>query len=157
MRFVLLVLLLALLPNLSRAQNHQEEEKLEALADSVLTLISGAPGDNYNWEALGELFDPNARFIAQTDSLLDSNRSGNVIISLEVFLTRFTEQYEQIDFFEIPIETDAEVHLGTGTVRQSYRTQKADGTPISSGVNFIQFIRVKGEWKIIQVLWSQDG
>ncbi|KAB2808689.1 hypothetical protein [Phaeocystidibacter luteus] len=150
----LAALSLLLASNLMVAQpdSQDEEREIVAVTELMLEIVSGVPGDEYDWDTFLSLFMPNGNL-----SAIFPDTSGNYTVHegmVQDWISRAGPHYERMDFFET---ADSTFVLHTGKVAQVwqyYHTYTSTGDTLSTGVNAYHLIKHEGRWKVAHLMWD---
>ena len=135
--------------------NQQNNLKLiDALTSELYHAICFDVGDNPPVERLKEIFIPTANMIRNDGDLTE-------IMTVNDFIKSFTERIADgtiKSFYEGELNHITEI-FGTIAHRFSTYETKFDLTnpePFSIGINSIQYIKIRKNWKISSIVWNNQ-
>ncbi|NVK29020.1 MAG: hypothetical protein HWE14_13285 [Flavobacteriia bacterium] len=136
----------------AQPNSQDEEREIRAVTELMLEIVSGVPGEEYDWETFRALFMPDVSLSA---IFPDTTGGYNVYeVSVDDWITRAGPQYERSDFFE---SADSTFILQTGRIAQVwqyYHTYTSTGDTLSNGVNAYHMIKHNGRWKVAHLMWD---
>lgn len=137
----------------SSAQQTADETTIKAVTEQTLEIISGLPGDEYNWETFRTLFAESGLVTAVTYPSGDG-RVELKEIPIDDFIGRFGPAYEKIDFFEKSTSCEVRVMGNIAQAWQGYETFDGEGNKLSSGINAYQLVFDGNSWRIAHLTWD---
>jgi hypothetical protein len=128
---------------------------VEALTAALYDVISGPAGAKRDWDRFRSLFHPGAKMLALRPG------PGGTSTALEMtpddYARRSGPFIERTGFFERSVANRVEEFGDLAHVWSTYEGRKAaeDPTPMMTGVNSIQLIRVGGRWAVLSLSWDE--
>ncbi|WP_300529671.1 hypothetical protein [Maricaulis sp.] len=133
-----------------------DEADIIAAMDEVYAVISGPVGEARDFDHMRTLFLPNASMGAVGPGP-DGNGRGRVI-TLEDYIERNGSWLSDNGFTETATRNQVEVFGEIAYLRSAYEGYNgATGELILTGVNFVTFFKIEGEWKVASLLWRQQS
>jgi hypothetical protein len=158
-RFVLLVLLPALLPGAPSAAQEADPsdvESVDAIVAAVYDVISGPAGEARNWDRWHSLFIPEARLIPVGPG--SEGAVGHQVITPTVYAERSGPFLEQNGFFEVEIGRVAERYGHIVHLFSSYESRRtlSDREPFARGINSFQLMFDGTRWWVVSIMWESE-
>lgn len=152
-----LSILLFLLPIFSIAQPTTWDKDIEAIKEvttDLLDIISGEPGETYDWEAFRNHFMQNGSLSAVFPDTANgySIHQGDI----DTWIERASPYYETHVFFEEAVDTEVLTTGRIATVWQHFRIYDLEGETLDEGINAYHMIKEDGEWKVAHLMWDTD-
>jgi len=130
------------------------EVEIKYLIDKFYDIISGKPEEERNWESFKSLFFTNAH-------LMSTRFNGNkecisLPLDIEAYISVLDKFLKTKNFYEYGLNYEISVFGNIAHVYSEYEAKTCldDNTPIKRGVNLVQLVSDKGEWKIVSMLWQ---
>jgi hypothetical protein len=126
-------------------------EQIRAVIHAIYEAISGPAGER-DWSSHERHFAPGARsFVLHRSEAGDELRS----YTQAEYIESRTPFFRKHSFWEIETRSDIQVD-GPLAIARSYYDSFWDRSapPFESGLNTIQLVKLKGEWKIASIMWE---
>jgi hypothetical protein len=149
---ILLLLPFTCLGKIQFAPDSTILNSVDGITKEVLNVISGAKGEERNWDWFRHLFLPDATF-----SVVVQRKDKEALVrtfTLEEFIKSSTQNSIQSSFYEYEIGKKTEEYNGIAHVFQTYKT-KADNFE-EEGINSIQLVYTNGRWWVLRILWTSN-
>lgn len=133
----------------------QETPTIDAAVDTLYAIISGPVGEARDFDALRELYLPDARMTVAGPG--EDGEGRVVTLGVEDYIERNASYLAEVGFTET--ETRRQVHRygELATVLSGYEGVRADtGEVVGTGVNMITLARVDGNWKVAAIAWRGE-
>ena len=154
----------------TQTNDDPEVSSLEGILAAVYAYISGAAGQQRDWERMRRLFAPGARLMPTTPvrpqgTTPDSPLTGDEphaaqVLDFEGFVARSTRFFEESEsgFFERESARRVEAYGHLAHVWSTYesRHNADDPEPFSRGINSIQLMNDGTRWWILSILWEAE-
>ena len=119
-------------------------------------IISGKKNQTRNWNKFRELFLPNANL---SSSVKDSN--GMYVVkswSVDAYINRLEEFLKENDFWEKASNFQIECLQNISRVSCCYEARRTKNDPLilKKGLNYIHFLKINDDWKIINSIWEDE-
>jgi hypothetical protein len=129
-----------------------EHDDVIAAVDAIYEVISGPVGQARDFDAMREMFVPNAVLGAVGPGPEGHGRGS--VGSVENYIERSGTFLVENGFTERATRTDITVYGELASVRSAYEgVSGLTGEVIVTGVNFITLFKIDGEWKVASLLW----
>jgi len=134
--------------------DQKASQSVEGIVHEVLRLLNGEAGKSRNWDAIGNLFFPEARLfiLNHGKDFPDPVES----VSLEEFIALLHDPYYEKGFTETETGRIIEEYNGIAHVFQSFYARDAENTE-ERGINSYQLVFADGRWWILNLLWTGDS
>ncbi len=131
-------------------------ESPRALVGRLYQLISGPAQHDRNWDAVRELFLPDARLYSELHLPDGEPQSGTWTV--EQFCEAASAEYQVDGFWEREIANTIEEFGNVAHVWSTYETRvgSAESPPIVRGINSIQLLRREGRWWITSIAFHVE-
>ncbi|HTQ04055.1 MAG TPA: hypothetical protein VMI54_09365 [Polyangiaceae bacterium] len=131
-----------------------DRAEIDALIKALYEVISFDEGGEPDWRRMQALFSRHARITRITPEGTDYlDLAGFQELAKETFdLGVYTR------FFEIEVLRDERRFGGLAHVLSAYETRHSPAAvePFARGVNSLQLIRERGEWKVLSLFWDEE-
>jgi len=129
-----------------------DREDVQAVVDGVYAVISGPVGQARDFDAMREMFLPDALMGAVSPGE-DGQGSANTF-SLEGYIERAGAFLVENGFTERATRTEITLYGELAYARSAYEgINGGTGEVMVTGVNFFTLFKVEGEWKVASLLW----
>ncbi len=129
---------------------------VDAIVGALYAVISGAAGEQRDWDRMRSLFHPDARLVP-----IVKGRGGmqTRVLTVDDYVVRSGPLLERDGFFEQEIAREVEAFGDFAHVWSTYEARRAlaDERPFLRGINSIQLVRQGGRWHVLQILWEQEA
>lgn len=156
MRGLITILVLALTLSIQAQPTTWDKdiEEIERVTHEMLDIISGLPGDEYDWETFQSFFMEDASMSA---TFPDSAQGYLIFQSpVDLWLERAAPYYENNVFFEEAVDTEVLTTGRIATVWQHFRIFDEEGNTLDEGINAYHMLKEDGHWKISHFMWDTD-
>lgn len=138
------------------APSCRDGQTADTTVSALYDLVSAAPGESWDWERIGDLFDGDGLLV----SILP--RSGGTLVSSTDFagLRQNTEaNYSQTGFSEREYRRETRIFGDVASIYSSFSIGlPARGPePLLRGLNHFQLVRTEGCWQIVSNLSQMEG
>jgi hypothetical protein len=131
-----------------------DQAQIDALINALYEVISFDEGGEPDWERMRTLFSPHARITRITPEGTDYlDLKGFQELAKEVLdLGTYTR------FFEMEVLRHERRFGALAHVLSAYETRQSRTAvePFARGVNSLQLIRERGEWKVLSLFWDEE-
>lgn len=129
-------------------------EEIERVTNEMLDIISGVPGDEYDWETFRGHFMANGNLSA----IFPDTANGYLVYQgmIDTWLERAAPYYENKVFFEEAIDTEVLTTGRIATVWQHFRIYDEEGNTLDEGINAYHMIKEDSKWKVAHLMWDTD-
>jgi hypothetical protein len=132
-----------------------DRKAIRMIVNETYAMLSGPPGPRpYN--DVKRHYDPRATLVRT--GVDASGGSFATVMSVDDHHADVDRRLAEIAFLEEEIAHQCEVFGNVARVRSAYRS--VYGTGVSAregrGVNFFNFIRDEGNWKIMSIVWDNE-
>ena len=131
----------------------------EAIVVALYDSISGAAGEDRDWDRIRSLFGPGARLVVGR-WVSDPAAPRSVIYEwdVETFIQEGREYWMAEGFWESQLVSRVEVFGKVAHVFSSYESKVGSPTsaPVGRGVNSVQLIEHAERWWILSVAWDVE-
>lgn len=152
------VLVLLLISTIVIAQPNtwdKDIEEITSVTEDILEIISGEPGDDYDWERFRSHFMSNGNLTAIFPDTSDGYSIHEGMI--DDWIQRAGPYYESVEFYEEAIETDVRTTGRIANVWQHFRIYDSEGTTVDEGINAYHMVKDGDHWKIAHLMWDVNG
>lgn len=132
--------------------NPDDVRSTDALVSAYYGALSGAAGEERNWDRFRSLFIPEARLIS-AQPLAEAQPCA--VMTPEQFIQMNGAYFKSSGYFETDINRRTEIFGNTASIFSTYESRKAaDGEVYSRGINSMQLVFDGKRWWIATVLWD---
>ena len=129
-----------------------DREDVQAAVDAIYAVISGPVGQERDFDSMRGMFLPDAVMGAVGPGPEGTGRGR--VITLEGYIERSARFLTDNGFTERETRSDIVIYGELAHVRTAYEgVSGVTGEIMVTGVNFMTFFKVDGEWKIASLLW----
>jgi hypothetical protein len=133
----------------------------EAILNAVYDVISGAKGQQRNWDRMRSLFVPEARLIpAVAASAANGGAAHSDVIMLTVdgYIERSGPRLTSDGFFEQSIHNEMQQFGNIVQVWSTYesRHDPKDATPFARGINSFQLLKDGDRYWVVNIFWDSE-
>lgn len=129
-----------------------DREDVLAAVTAIYAVISGPVGHERDFDAMREMFMPNAAMGAVGPGPEGNGRGG--VGDVENYIERSASFLVENGFTERGTRTEIVLYGELAHVRSAYEgINGGTGEIMVTGVNFMTFFKIDGEWKIASLLW----
>lgn len=136
-----------------QAQSSTDQQLVEKSLDRLLEIVSVEAGSQADTAALRNLCLPHCYF---TVRMADDSDPAYQKVDLNSFIMLLTDDYYSKGFKEVSLGRSIQIFNGIAIVFEGFEYTDSEGNS-GRGVNSIQLLRVKDEWKIANVLWTGES
>lgn len=130
-------------------------ESVDAILTAVYEVISGAAGEERDWERFLSLFYPDARLIPARSL---PGRGELTIWSPDEYVEQVGPRLTDTGFFEVEVGRTEERFGIVAHAFSTYESRRTPGeAPFSRGINSFQLLEHDGRFWILQILWDSEG
>lgn len=133
-----------------------DQEQIRTLIRETYEVISGGIGVERDWQRMRAQCADGARMIPMIES---PDGPMPLIWTVDDYITRAGPGLMRVGFHEKEIHQVTETYGTIAHVFSTYegrRDDRPDAPPIR-GINSFQLVKVKGEWKVMTILWHQES
>ena len=135
-------------------------ESIDAIITAVYEAISGAAGEERDWDRFRSLFLPQARLM-QVSSLHGENGRTSSVASItpDEFAANASGAFVEDGFYEIEIGSVTEQYGDIAHRFSSYasfRTDDPDEEPFNRGINSFQLLYDGERWWVLSIFWQHE-
>lgn len=126
----------------------------EATFQRLYDLISGPAHAERDWDAVRELFHPDALLHSELTLPDGSHQSGTWTV--DQFCTAAAHEYRQAGFWEREIACRSRVFGSIAQVWSTYESRigDPDSEPVGRGINAVHLLRRDGTWRIVSLIFQ---
>jgi hypothetical protein len=150
MRLIALSVAIAMLAPMSQAA---DPDPVDSTIRAIYETISGPPGPR-DWARFQELFAEGALIIPVR---LTQGGTEPRVLTVEEYVHRAQPNFEKGGFYESEVARRVEIF---GSVAQAFSTFESrhalNEKPFARGINSIQLVKVKKQWKVMTILWDVE-
>ena len=134
----------------------KDVESIDAIINSLYSVISGPAGEKRNWDRMRTLFIPEGKLMA-TGKRQDGSM-GKRVMTVEDYITTSGPFLEKDGFFEREIGRKTEQYGSVVHVFSTYDSKRKlqDEKPFMRGINSIQLWNDGKRWWIVSVFWQGE-
>ncbi len=161
MRKTILVIIVVITPYISFSQttNEKYQEKLTTLDSTIKSLyqvISGAKGEERDWDFLRYMFHPKAELIASGKR--KDGSYGSKHVTVEEYIKTSGKWMLENGFFEKELHRVTEQFGQIAHVFTTYEcfNSKTDKEPFMRGINSVQLMYNGKRWVIMSLYFTQE-
>ncbi len=137
------------------AQHTSTTHSIDGLIAEVHRLVSRAPGESAQLEALRNLFLPTAQ-LTVLNHPVDSMAVLVETVSIDEFLELLQDPYYEAGYVEYETGKIIEEYNGLATVFSSFYSKDSEGQE-GRGINSYQLVYVDDRWWIANLIWTTDS
>jgi hypothetical protein len=139
------------------AAKPEDVRSVDAIVNSLYSVISGPRGQARDWDRMRSLFVPDARLIpSRLDR--DTHRADAVILSIDGYIERSGPLMTASGFFERGIHNEVQQFGNIVHIWSTYESRHSaeDPLPFARGINSIQLLKSGDRYYIVQILWDSE-
>ena len=131
-----------------------EAETLPNIVPALYDVVSGAPGEERNWQLLHDLFAPTATI---TPLFHREGRLDISVLTASEFVELNKLLFKDVGFYETETHNQTKQVGHMATVISAYESREAPDKPAySRGINTFQLVNDGRRWCVISVTWDSD-
>jgi len=139
------------------AADPKDVESVDSILKAVYGVISGAAGEERDWDRFRSLFIPEARLISASPRQ-DSAVIGYRVMTPEDYISRAGSYLESQGFYEQEIHRSVD---GFGPIVQVFSTYESrhrsdDREPFARGINSFQLLNDGKRWWVVTIYWTSE-
>lgn len=139
----------------------QDVRSPEAILDAVYDVISGAKGQQRDWNRMRSLFLPDARLIPTISVAATADKPAHVdaiMLTIDGYIARSSGRMTSTGFFEHSIHNEVEQFGNIVQVWSTYESRhNADDTkPFARGINSFQLLNDGKRYWIVNIFWDAE-
>ncbi len=128
---------------------------VDAIVAAVYDVISGAAGEDRNWDRMRSLFLPGARLIPSW--LTEGGEVQHRYMSVDEWIEQAARYFAETPFFEMEIHRVEENYGRIAHAFSTYESRhEAGGYPFTRGINSIQLLADGQRWWIVNIFWQGE-
>ena len=137
------------------ADHHERNDRaaIDRAINGVYGVISGAKGEQRDWDAFRGMFAPNAQLATTVPN--EGGTMRLIRMTPDEYVERAGPNLVETGFTETEVHRVMEHY---GAVAHAFSTYKGyyegDDEPKHEGINSIQLVKIDGEWKVLTILWD---
>ena len=133
-------------------------DTIDSIISAAYNGISGAAGENRDWDRERSLYYPGARLIPTAKPGANDGLAPQVL-NVEGFIARVEPYFAEHGFFEKEIARRTEQFGHIAHVWSVYesRHNADDPEPFARGINSIQLFYDGTRWWIVNIYWQQES
>ncbi len=134
----------------------QDVASIDAIIKALYDVISGAAGENRNWDRMRTLFLPEATMVPT--GFKKNDTAFYKVISVETYISMIGPSLIKAGFFESEISQKTDQFGNIAQVFSTYesRNKKEDSKPFMRGINSIQLWYDGSRWFIVSIMWMGE-
>ncbi len=131
-----------------------EAEALPGIVPALYEVVSGAPGEERNWQFLHDLFAPTATI---TPLFHRQGMPDISVLTAREFVALNKRLFKDVGFYETETHNQT-IQVGhMATVISAYESREAPDMPAySKGINTFQLVNDGRRWCVVSVTWDSD-
>ena len=157
--FAVLAALLLAAPARTLAQDGDvaDVESIDAIMAAVYDVISGAAGEERDWDRWHTLFAEGATLSAVGRTPAGTYR--RVVMTPESYVERSGAALVQNGFFETEIHRVTESYGNIAHAFSTYESRRTEGDvePFTRGINSFQLMNDGSRWWVVSIFWQGEG
>lgn len=128
----------------------------DAIVSAVYESISGAAGEERDWDRFRSLFVDGARLVPS--GRRPDGGAGHRVLTVEEYIEGAARAFAESGFFETEIHAVTERYADIAHVFSTYESRRAedDAEPFQRGINSIQLWHDGERWWIVTILWHSE-
>lgn len=131
-------------------------ESLDAIMAAVYDVISGAAGEERDWDRFRSLFAPGARLIPVGRQAQDAPFQA-FVWTVDEYIERAGPSLMQGGFFEDEIGRTVETYGQVVHAFSAYQSKRTpDGEVFTRGVNSFQLLNDGSRWWVVSIYWQGE-
>ena len=132
-------------------------ESIDAIMLAVYDVISGAAGEERDWDRMRSLFRPEAKLIP-TGRPAQNAPFQPFYWTVEEYIERAGPQLVQSGFFETEINRVTERYGNIAHVFSTYESRRNadDAEPFMRGINSFQLVNDGDRWWVVNIFWQGE-
>ena len=133
-------------------------DTIDSIISAAYNGISGAAGENRDWDRERSLYYPGARLIPTAKPGANDGLAPQVL-NVEGFIARVEPYFAEHGFFEKEIarRTEQFGHIAHLWSVYESRHNADDPEPFARGINSIQLFYDGTRWWIVNIYWQQES
>jgi hypothetical protein len=133
----------------------------EAILNAVYSVISGAKGQQRDWDRMRSLFVPDARLIpavAASAANGGAAHSDVILLTVDGYIERSGPRLTSDGFFEQSIHNEMQEFGNIVQVWSTYesRHDPKDATPFARGINSFQLLKDGDRYWVVNIFWDSE-
>lgn len=126
-------------------------ESIDAIVTALYDVISGAKGEERDWDRLRSLMYPGAIFLPN----YPGQSGGPRAMTVEEFIGFAKESIRQEGFYESEADRTVQRYGPVANVFSTYESRRApDEEPFVRGINSIQLVHDGDRWWVAHIAWT---
>jgi hypothetical protein len=128
----------------------------EAIIAAVYSVISGAKGQQRDWDRMRSLFVPDARLIPTVPA--GSAHTDAVFLTIDGYIERSKGRMTSEGFFERSIHNETEQFGNIVQIWSTYESRHSvdDATPFARGINSFQLLKDGDRYWVVNIFWDAE-
>ena len=128
-------------------------ESVDAIMAAVYDVISGAKGEERDWDRFRSLFHPNAKLIPTG---CNQNGCGSIWWSPDQYIETAGAQLMAVGFYENEIHREEERFGQIAHIFSTYESRYTleDEEPFTRGINSFQLFNDSNRWWVMNIFWQ---
>ena len=130
---------------------------IDAIMASVYDVISGAAGEQRDWDRFRSLFVPEGRLIPV--GVGPDGKVGKFVMSVEDYAERADGWFAGTGFYEIESHRVTEQYGHIAHVFSTYESRRSadDAEPFMRGINSFQLMNDGERWWVVSIFWEAEA
>ena len=133
----------------------------EAILNAVYSVISGAKGQQRDWDRMRSLFIPDARLIpavAASAANGGAGRSDAIVLTVDGYIERSGARLTSDGFFEHSVNNVMEQFGNIVEVWSTYESRHNldDAKPFTRGINSFQLLKDGDRYWVVNIFWDSE-
>jgi hypothetical protein len=133
----------------------------EAIVAAVYNVISGAKGQQRDWDRMRSLFVPDARLIPSITPPPAAGAPAHgdaIFLTVDGYIARSSGRMTADGFFERSIHNQMQQFGNIVEVWSTYesRHDPADATPFARGINSFQLLKDGDRYRVVNIFWDSE-
>lgn len=127
----------------------------DAIVAALYESISGAAGEERDWDRLRSLFTPDGRLIPS--GRRPDGTAGHQVLDVEEYIDGASRAFAENGFYEKEIHAVTERFGDIAHVFSTYESRRTpDAEPFQRGINSIQLWHDGERWWVVDILWHAE-
>jgi hypothetical protein len=139
----------------------EDVQSPDAILNAVYSVISGAKGQQRDWDRMRSLFVPDSRLIpaiAASAANGGAAHSDVIMLTVDGYIERSGPRLTSDGFFEQSIHNEMQQFGNIVQVWSTYesRHDPKDATPFARGINSFQLLKDGDRYWVVNIFWDSE-
>ncbi|MEQ8955275.1 MAG: hypothetical protein RL120_14180 [Gammaproteobacteria bacterium] len=157
MRFLLVPLLLVMGTAVYGQDRSADVASIDAILAATYASISGAAGEQRDWDRFRNLFAPEATLSAVVE--IEPGKFARRVMTPESYVRDIGPDLTRTGFYENEIHRVTEQFGQIAHAFSSYESRRTlqDDAPFARGINSFQLLHDGERWFVVSIYWQAEG